>query len=73
MGLDTAVTFSEQDIPSWPAVHLPAGPSLRGADADDRWPTGLSGRGAACDCAEPRIGTPQGMVTVRREQAGSSS
>jgi hypothetical protein len=67
MGMDQTVTFAGKTIPTWPAVrHLLAG---RGFAVQMRM---IDGQLAFPDEEPPeewrelRLGTPQGMVTLRR-------
>ena len=67
MGMDQTVTFAA-GVPPWPAVRdllarggFPVG--LRMIDGELAFPD----EEPAADWRELRLGTPQGMVTVRRE------
>jgi hypothetical protein len=69
MGMDRVVTFKDQPMPSWEAVrallerHHFAVP-LRMIDGQLAFPD----EEPPTDWRELRVGTPQGMVTVRREK-----
>ncbi len=68
MGMERIVTFSDREAPSWPAVRAllqehqyPV--QTRMIDGQLAFPD----EEPPADWRELRIGTPQGMVTVRRE------
>jgi hypothetical protein len=71
MGMDQVVTFTAERAPSWPAVRDLLGscglqPQLRMIDGQLAFPDEEPGDG----WQELRVGTAQGMVTLRREPEG---
>ncbi len=69
MGMEQTVTFGERAVPSWPVVSallsqhgFPV--QLRMIDGELAFPE----EAPADAWHELRLGTPQGMVTVRRQQ-----
>jgi len=71
MGMDQKVTFSPDRVPLWPQLRalLSArffGPQLRMIDGELAFPD----EEPALAWQELRVGTPSGMVTLRREPDG---
>src|SRR4051812_953697 len=69
MGIEQSVMFEEKPLPAWEAVRgLLAGRGfpvqVRTIDGELAFPDELPAEG----WRELRLGTPQGMVTVRREE-----
>lgn len=71
MGLDRRITFSKTQAPSWPAIKQRL--ADRGMDCQLRMIDGalsFPDETPPEDWRELRLGTPGGMVTLRREPDG---